>query len=146
MSAGFSIHRAVFTATEISALTAALETVDVERTRAGARHLMSVPAVQALAEEPRLREIAAAHLGGEPVPFRATLFDKSPEANWLVSWHQDTALPLEARASVPGWGPWSEKQGILYAHAPAAALDRVIALRVHLDDSTERNGPLRVSP
>ena len=38
------------------------------------------------------------------------------------------------------------KAGVLYAHAPAAVLETVIALRVHLDDSTETNGPLRVLP
>jgi ectoine hydroxylase-related dioxygenase (phytanoyl-CoA dioxygenase family) len=34
----------------------------------------------------------------------------------------------------------------LHAIAPAAALQRVIALRVHLDDSFADNGPLRVLP
>ena len=38
------------------------------------------------------------------------------------------------------------KSGVLYAHAPAWALAGVIALRVHLDDSTHTNGPLRVLP
>src|SRR5262249_55931469 len=36
--------------------------------------------------------------------------------------------------------------GVSYAHAPASALEQVIALRVHLDDSTRENGPLRVLP
>ncbi len=38
------------------------------------------------------------------------------------------------------------KDGVNYAHAPARALEKVIALRAHLDDSTADNGPLRVSP
>ena len=38
------------------------------------------------------------------------------------------------------------RAGITYAHAPAAALQKIIALRVHLDDSTSTNGPLRVLP
>jgi ectoine hydroxylase-related dioxygenase (phytanoyl-CoA dioxygenase family) len=38
------------------------------------------------------------------------------------------------------------KDGVIYAHAPAAALEQVLALRVHLDDSTGKNGPLRVLP
>ena len=45
-----------------------------------------------------------------------------------------------------GWGPWSVKDGVQYAHAPASALEQVVALRVHLDDSTSENGPLRVLP
>jgi ectoine hydroxylase-related dioxygenase (phytanoyl-CoA dioxygenase family) len=35
---------------------------------------------------------------------------------------------------------------VLYAHAPASALEQVVALRLHLDDSTARNGPLRILP
>jgi ectoine hydroxylase-related dioxygenase (phytanoyl-CoA dioxygenase family) len=35
---------------------------------------------------------------------------------------------------------------VIYAHAPREALEQVVALRVHLDDSTAENGPLRVIP
>jgi ectoine hydroxylase-related dioxygenase (phytanoyl-CoA dioxygenase family) len=35
---------------------------------------------------------------------------------------------------------------VIYAHAPTSALEDVVALRVHLDDSTIKNGPLRVLP
>ena len=91
-------------------------------------------------------QIAEGALGKPARPVGATLFDKSPQSNWLVVWHQDTALPLCDRRDVPGWGPWSVKHGVLYAHAPATALERVVALRVHLDDSTILNGPLRVLP
>jgi ectoine hydroxylase-related dioxygenase (phytanoyl-CoA dioxygenase family) len=84
--------------------------------------------------------------GAEAWPFRATLFDKSSSSNWLVAWHQDTALPLRARQEQPGWGPWSLKEGVNYAHAPREALEQIVALRLHLDDSTESNGPLRVLP
>ena len=99
-----------------------------------------------LAREPRLQEVAREILGSEAVPFHATLFDKSPRANWLVVWHQDTALPLRDQRDVPGWGPWSVKDGIIYARAPAGALRQVVALRIHLDNCTVHNGPLRVLP
>lgn len=90
--------------------------------------------------------IASHFVGPAPVAFRATLFDKSPAANWLVVWHQDTALPLRRRIDAAEWGPWSTKAGILYAHAPAWALENVVALRVSLDDSSATHGPLRVLP
>jgi ectoine hydroxylase-related dioxygenase (phytanoyl-CoA dioxygenase family) len=43
-------------------------------------------------------------------------------------------------------GSWSLKDNVHYAHAPANSLEQVLALRLHLDDSTESNGPLRVLP
>jgi ectoine hydroxylase-related dioxygenase (phytanoyl-CoA dioxygenase family) len=107
---------------------------------------MNVPVVQRIAHDSRLVAIAARFVGPAAIPFRATLFDKSTANNWLVVWHQDTALPLRERRDIPGWGPWSIKAGITYAHAPATALSRVIALRLHIDDSDADNGPLRVIP
>src|SRR4051812_33537443 len=90
--------------------------------------------------------IAQSVLGHDAFPFKAILFDKSSETNWLITWHQDTALPLREKIETPGWEPWSTKEGIIYAHAPASALERVVALRLHLDDSDHENGPLRVIP
>lgn len=143
---GHSILQAVFERQEMVRVAKALDEAPISRTKAGARHVLSVPVVRELAGDPRLLEIAASFVGATPVPFRATLFDKSPASNWLVVWHQDTALPLRARVNDASWGSWSVKGGVLYAHAPASALATVIALRIHLDDSTAANGPLRVLP
>ncbi len=146
MKDGFAVVPGVFDGSEVDAVARELDGQALRRSRAGARHLLSVPVVAALARDSRLIALAADVLGCEPVPFGATLFDKSPQTNWLVAWHQDRALPLVERREAAGWGPWSEKAGVLYAHAPATALARVVALRVHLDDSTPDNGPLRVLP
>jgi ectoine hydroxylase-related dioxygenase (phytanoyl-CoA dioxygenase family) len=105
---------------------------------------MSHPMIAAFARNSRLLAIARRGLGADAVPFRATLFEKSGQRNWLVAWHQDTALPLTSPFDASGWGPWSNKAGVSYAHAPTWALTRILALRIHLDDSTSENGPLRV--
>ena len=107
---------------------------------------MSNAVVAEVANHQRLLGIARRALGATAVPFRATLFEKSGYANWLVVWHQDTALPVCSRFDAPDWGAWSMKAGVNYAHAPTWALQRVLALRLHLDASTEENGPLRVVP
>jgi ectoine hydroxylase-related dioxygenase (phytanoyl-CoA dioxygenase family) len=143
---GFSLIEGVLSKNEITALAIELERSNLARSRAGIRHAMRDARVAAVARDPRLLELAQQILGAGAIPFRATLFDKSPKANWLVVWHQDTALPLRKRREVPGWGPWSVKDGVNYAHAPASALEQVLALRVHLDDSSAENGPLRVLP
>lgn len=143
---GFAILPNVLTSGEIERLDETLTRNPLPRSRAGMRHALRHPAVLAIAREPRLRAIAQEVLGSDPFPFRATLFDKSPGSNWLVVWHQDTALPLRARRDLPEWGSWSVKDGVMYAHAPAIALSRVVAPRLHLDDSVSENGPLRVLP
>lgn len=143
---GFAIREDVLTPQEVAQVLGRLTRSSLPRSRAGVRHALRHRAVREMAQDPRLLQIAREVLGPTAQPFRATLFDKSPAANWLVAWHQDTALPLRQRREVPGWGPWSVKGGIVYAHAPVAALERILALRLHLDDSTARNGPLRVLP
>ncbi len=139
---GFTILPGLFGAAELHRLAMSLESAN--RSRAGIRHLMGEKTIAAFADQDCLLRMAREVLGADALPFRATLFDKSPQSNWLVVWHQDTALPLQTRKDLPGWGPWSIKAGIQYAHAPASALEKVLALRVHLDDSTSANGPLRV--
>lgn len=143
---GYWIEHHVFSNTNCNDLIVALSGPATKRSRAGVRHLMANPMVAALARDSRLLAIAQRELGAEAVPFRATLFEKSGHANWLVVWHQDTALPLVSSFEASGWGPWSNKAGIVYAHAPTWALSRILALRVHLDSSTSENGPLRIVP
>ena len=141
---GFALIPSVYAKSHMDHLLDAIYQIGAKRSRAGIRHAMTLSPVAGLAQE--LRAFACDVLGPAAFPFRATLFDKSADSNWLVVWHQDTALPLERERHAAGWGPWSVKEGVTYAHAPATALSQVLALRVHLDDSTELNGPLRVLP
>lgn len=146
LAEGFSIHPSVFTGSRMTEVVDDLGQAAIRRTKAGARHVLAVPDVRSMADDDLLLSIARTYIGARAFPFRATLFDKSLSANWLVAWHQDTALPIREWRDVAGWGPWTEKGGVLHAIAPASALECVIALRVHIDDSTVENGPLRVLP
>jgi len=78
-------------------------------------------------------------------PVRAVMFDKTPEANWAVAWHQDRTLPVANRVEVEGFGPWSTKDGLLHVAPPFEILARMITLRVHLDSVDGDNAPLRVA-
>jgi len=146
MDSGLLVRKEVISTRECNALKRALATDSKGRARAGIRHLMNNVVVRAIAIDDRMVSIASSFLGRRAIPYRATLFEKSDRANWLVAWHQDTALPLRHQFESKEWGPWSFKEGFTYAHAPGWALSRIIALRIHLDPSTELNGPLRVIP
>jgi hypothetical protein len=143
---GFGIIDQVLAGDEVSHLLVELARSPLSRTRAGARHALRHLAVAKLACDPRLVGLAQKILGKEATPYRATFFDKSLRANWLVAWHQDTALPVQRCQDAPGWRSWSVKDGVTYGHAPADVLSQIVALRVHLDDSTVQNKPLRVLP
>lgn len=144
--AGFHIVPEVFSDAECYRLRRDLAESSLARSRAGARHVLSVPTIHKAALDSRLVSLATEALTVPAIPFRATLFDKSPGANWLVAWHQDKTLPMKVRFEAEGWGPWSIKEGIRHAQAPAEVLGQIVALRIHLDPSTAENGPLRVIP
>lgn len=143
---GFEIIPHCLRISDVKALSAALDSAPLHRSRAGMRNVLQLEAVRSLALDPLLLNFGRSALGEQALPFRATLFDKSPDSNWLVVWHQGTALPLRERRDATGWGPWSVREGVICAHAPAAALEQVLAIRIHLDNSTTENGPLRVLP
>ena len=143
---GFAVIPRVLSPHDLSELLKELDNPHHIRTKAGIRHAMKLESVCSIANAARILGIAQSVLGKATFPIRATVFDKSQTANWLVVWHQDTALPLKERREKEGWGPWSIKDGVHYAHAPARALSQVLALRLHLDHSTKDNGPLRVLP
>jgi ectoine hydroxylase-related dioxygenase (phytanoyl-CoA dioxygenase family) len=143
---GFEIMPDVIDDHTLSLIVGELTASKILRSRAGMRHALQLRSIWRLATGTLLMPIASSVLGKSAVPFRATLFDKSSRSNWLVVWHQDTALPLESRTDLAGWGPWSIKEGVICGHAPASALERILAIRVHLDESDDSNGPLRVLP
>lgn len=77
---------------------------------------------------------------------RSILFDKTPQTNWLVPWHQDATIALATRQDAPGFGPWSIKEGEHHCRPPRWLIDRVAVIRIHLDPCGIENGPLRVIP
>jgi hypothetical protein len=106
--------------------------------------LADVPAVYALAQSETLRTLVQAVLGPEFTVVRALLFDKVPEANWHVGWHQDLMIPLAERRDVQSFSAWSLKAGFVHAKPPRSVLEQMVTLRVHLDDCQTANGPLRL--
>ena len=89
--------------------------------------------------------VAARWLGPAAMPVRAVLFDKTPAANWALGWHQDRTIAVENQVEVEGFSPWSRKGGLLHVAPPMAVLERMVTLRIHLDDVGRENAPLLVA-
>jgi hypothetical protein len=118
---------------------------DLPQDRAGLR-LHGHPALPALLATGPIHAIAAHHLGAAARPVRAVLFDKTPSTNWSLGWHQDRTIAVRTRADVPGYGPWSTKQGIQHVEPPFAITEAMVTLRIHLDDTPADNAPLLIAP
>jgi hypothetical protein len=88
----------------------------------------------------------ATRLSGKPArPVRAVLFDKSAANNWPLGWHQDRTIPVRDRANLPGFGPYTLKDGLLHVQPPAGIIARMVTLRLHLDPCDHANAPLRIA-
>ncbi|WP_143738143.1 phytanoyl-CoA dioxygenase family protein [Erythrobacter donghaensis] len=85
-------------------------------------------------------------LGGARMrPVRAIAFDKSPQSNWSLGWHQDRTINVAGRAEVEGYGPWTIKQGSPHVQPPFAVIAEMLTLRIHLDAVTPDNAPLQIA-
>lgn len=78
-------------------------------------------------------------------PTRVVTFDKTPETNWGVPWHQDRVIAVQNKANVSGFTNWSTKAGRLHCEPPHGILDRMLFIRLHLDDETVDGGPMQIA-
>lgn len=151
---GFSV---IQDAIDVEAIGALLE--EVERVTAnefashragkvfGIRNLLNVlPSARGLANNGFIRSLVKRVLGNDSRVVRGMFFDKHKDANWKVAWHQDLTIAVRQRLNVTGYGPWSMKAGIPHVQPPVPVLENMLTLRLHLDDTDEANGALRVLP
>ena len=90
-----------------------------DRRRGGVRNLFArVPLIRELVRSEPIRNIVEQVLSPDAVAVRSLLFDKTPRSNWHVPWHQDRTIAVNQRSPVPGFGPWSEKHGVVHVQPP----------------------------
>ncbi|WP_143306305.1 phytanoyl-CoA dioxygenase family protein [Chitinophaga vietnamensis] len=93
---------------------------------------------------PALRSVIRELFGEDYFIVKAIYFDKPGQSNWLVAWHQDLSISVDRQLPVDGFGPWTAKQGQYAVQPPLALLQQNYTIRIHLDDTDEHNGALKV--
>ncbi|TAK95393.1 MAG: phytanoyl-CoA dioxygenase [Verrucomicrobia bacterium] len=150
---GFAVFEKVISPGQCDALCA--ELTDLFQTQqastrnriGGLRNLLQTSRLVAeVAAGNALKRILRDALGKEGFPVRSIFFDKTPEANWSVAWHQDLHIAVAERIETPGFGPWSVKAGVVHVQPPLEILNRMATVRLHLDDCDSSNGALKVIP
>ncbi len=143
---GFAIVPGVLSDEALAAIDLALADAGGRRDTVGTRALLAEPWCAALAGSLRDDARIAAALPRDHVAVQCTSFEKSVDRNWLVPIHQDVSIPVAARVEDAALAGWSFKEGTWHVQPPEHVLDRLVAIRVHLDDCTGRDGPLLVVP
>lgn len=140
---GYEIHRALISDAEVAELRREVDAVADAAGSACVRHLRERSSTfdSLSVSEPLLSLIPA---GLRPV--RSILFDKTESENWPVLWHQDLTIAVAEERQLPGYGPWSHKDGSPHVQPPVSLLQSMATIRLHLDETSATNGALRVIP
>jgi hypothetical protein len=141
---GYAIESSVLSDAECAHLDTAVGSVDPQG--AGTREVLRFEWAQRVARQLRDVPSLSVLLGTSRTAIQCTYFAKVASRNWLVALHQDLSIPVAERVADAPCKAWSEKEGGWFCQPPTAFLTQLVAVRVHLDDSTEANGPLRVVP
>jgi len=114
----------------------------------GARNLLELwPGSAVVWRQPPLPAALATTLGADYGLVRVLYFDKPPDRSWALPWHKDLTIAVrEHRGATGAFSKPTRKAGIPHVEAPLHVLQEMLTVRIHLDDVTEENGPLKVVP
>ena len=113
-----------------------------------ARNLLRAwPPVRDRWRRPPLPAILSAILGPDFGLVRVLYFDKPPDRSWSLPWHKDLTIAVRDNtiASDRFTHP-TRKAGVPHVEAPRELLETMLTARIHLDEVTDENGPLKVVP
>jgi hypothetical protein len=140
---GFALVAAVLSRDQCEAAAAHVHLVDAS---SGTRCLLAQAWCADIGAFLRAHSALAGCIPADHVAVQCNFFEKSAQRNWLVPIHQDLSIPVAARVNEPSLRGWSEKEGALFVRAPDEVLSQLVAVRLHLDDCAQEDGPLRVVP
>lgn len=119
-----------------------------EGTTYAARNLLQTwPAAALVWRQRPLPEIVRNILGPCCGLVRVLFFDKPPVRTWCLPWHKDMTIAVQDHDKPSSvFHKPTRKAGVPHVEAPQTILEAMLTVRVHLDEVTEANGPLRVLP
>lgn len=79
-------------------------------------------------------------------PVQIFVLDKTPGQNWELPWHQDRYIAVKEKKEIPGYNNWSSPAGVPYVEPPVQVLEKMLTIRIHLDECHEFNGPMWMIP
>ncbi|MBO6184876.1 MAG: phytanoyl-CoA dioxygenase family protein [Chryseobacterium sp.] len=151
---GFSIISNVFSTEEIRKISDVIQNIDTSKETfrksedlfAIRQFLKEIPEVKDLIFNDNLKEIIKDIFGGKYFVVKSIYFDKPEKSNWYVAYHQDLTISVDKKVQLDNFGPWTTKQNQFAVQPPLEILENIFTIRIHLDDTDENNGALKVVP
>jgi len=151
---GFDIFEGIYTPAEIESIIWAINNADqsastFRRTSdlfAIRRFLKEVLGIKSLIFNEKLKSVIDNLFGNDYFVVKSIYFDKPEKSNWFVAWHQDLTIAVDKKTTLDGFGPWTVKGDQFAVQPPLEILQDNFTIRIHLDDTDESNGALKVIP
>lgn len=154
VDSGYAIVPGVFSLKEVEAIKALIKNTDSSKATfrksddlfAIRQFLKEIPGVVDLILNKSFETIINTLFGDDYFIIKSIYFDKPGASNWYVSYHQDLTISVDKKSNAEGFGPWTVKQNQFAVQPPIEFLENNFTVRIHLDDTDEHNGALRVIP
>jgi hypothetical protein len=146
---GYAILNHVFGKKEVNIMKAALHNYLKEHSQEephAIRNLLEkIPLLSKMIFNANLKSILS-RLDKSLFLSKAIYFDKSPEANWYVTWHQDMTINVKTKTETEDFSGWTKKERGYSVVPPEEILKNTVTIRIHLDITDEQNGALKIVP
>ena len=151
---GFTIINDVFSEQEINQIINVIDSINTSKETfrksedlfAIRQFLKEVPESHQFIFNDNIRKIINEIFGNNYFVVKSIYFDKPEKSNWYVSYHQDLTISVDKKLELTGFGPWTTKQNQFAVQPPIDYLKNIFTIRIHLDDTDENNGALKVVP
>lgn len=151
---GFTIIDTVFSNEEIEKITSLIQNIDSSKDTfrksedlfAVRQFLKEIPEVTELIFNDQMKVIIKKLFGEKYFVVKSIYFDKPEKSNWYVAYHQDLTISVNQKIELSDFGPWTTKQNQFAVQPPLEILENIYTIRIHLDDTDEYNGALKVIP
>ncbi|AZB10337.1 phytanoyl-CoA dioxygenase [Chryseobacterium sp. G0162] len=151
---GFSVINEVFAEAEVAQIINILDNIDTSKENfrksedlfAIRQFLKEVPEIKNLIFNDNIKNLIKEIFGDRYFVVKSIYFDKPETSNWYVAYHQDLTISVDKKLELPNFGPWTTKQNQFAVQPPLNILENIYTIRIHLDDTDEHNGALKVVP
>ncbi|MCY1236524.1 Phytanoyl-CoA dioxygenase (PhyH) [compost metagenome] len=148
---GFTIINSVYSREEINSIKEFINSQDTsspifrksENLFAIRQFIKELPQIKSMVFNDKLKSIINA-IEKNAFIVKSIYFDKPEKSNWFVAYHQDLTISVDKKESIEGFGPWTSKHNQFAVQPPLDILENIFTIRIHLDDTDENNGALKV--
>lgn len=152
--AGFTVMNGIYTAEELDKIIETIDSADADGSNfrksedlfAIRQFIKEIPGINNLIFTPALKMVIGQLFGSDYFLVKSIYFDKPENSNWFVAYHQDLTISVDKKVALPGFGPYTIKRNQFAVQPPLNILEQNFTIRIHLDNTDEDNGALKVVP